>query len=203
MNEAERPAGPPNEILLPDGLMECSAMNTFCNGLRVADKEVGLTSEAQHFLETYDFKLCTCDECECEYDDCKGEDDPECLLKCECPDAPNHDNTEEECPLNFPEDVPDELCCDDCGKPSLKLSDPTRAVILQDAMVHGKKTYGIPKSEKTAVYEVILYNDYDDKGEPDPSSGIQERGNYCAKCLFYDDEPWNYGEIFNPKGGDE
>jgi len=78
----------------------------------------------------------------------------------------------------------------------------TRAEMLLKGIDIGKTRYNIPKSERTAMYMATLYCDYDEKGEPDPSSGIEERGNYCSICLFLEDEPYNFGEVIEPSSYD-
>ena len=75
------------------------------------------------------------------------------------------------------------------------MKETTRAEMLLKGIDVGKKQYGIPKSKHTAMYMATLYCGYDREGEPDPDSGIEERGNYCSVCLFLEDEPYNYGEV--------
>ena len=78
----------------------------------------------------------------------------------------------------------------------------TRAEMLLKGIDIGKTRYGIPKSKYTAMYQAILTVGYDDEGEPDVSTGIEEKGNYCSICMFLDDEPYNFGEIIEPSSYD-
>ena len=77
-----------------------------------------------------------------------------------------------------------------------------RAEMLLQGIDVGKKQYGIPKSKHTAMYVATLYRIYDREGEPDPFSGIEERGNSCSVCLFLEDEPYNYGDEIEPSSYD-
>ena len=61
----------------------------------------------------------------------------------------------------------------------------------------GERVWGVPASP-IGMYRCILTVGYDDKGEPDISTGIEEDINACAKCLFLEDDPNNWGEIINP-----
>lgn len=61
----------------------------------------------------------------------------------------------------------------------------------------GERVWGVPSSP-IGMYRCILTVGYDDEGEPDVSTGIEEDVNACAKCLFLEDEPHNFGEIINP-----
>jgi len=76
-----------------------------------------------------------------------------------------------------------------------------RQRLLQGIRV-GLEQYGVEKSELTGMYQAILTCGYDDEGEPDVSTGIEEKGNYCAVCLFLEDAPYNYGEIITPTSYD-
>lgn len=76
-----------------------------------------------------------------------------------------------------------------------------RQRLLQGIQV-GHKQYGVKKSELTGMYRAVLTIGYDSDGEPDISTGIEEDGNYCAVCLFLEDDPNNYGEIITPTSYD-
>ena len=78
----------------------------------------------------------------------------------------------------------------------------TRIDDLRLGMIIGETKYKIPKSEYTAMYLATIYNDYDGKGDPVLSSGIEERGNYCSVCLFLEDAPYNFGEVIEPSSYD-
>ena len=75
--------------------------------------------------------------------------------------------------------------------------DMNRIERLKKGIDFGHEKYDVEKS-KTGMYMATVYLDFDVKGEPDPESGIEERGNYCSVCLFLEDEPYNFGDVIEP-----
>lgn len=73
----------------------------------------------------------------------------------------------------------------------------TKGTEFEKAVLRGWQEWGVPKS-MTGMYQATITHGYDDKGEPDLTTGIEEQCNVCAICLFLEDEPHNYGEIIIP-----
>mgnify|MGYP001158334050 CR=1 FL=1 len=71
-----------------------------------------------------------------------------------------------------------------------------KSKLLQGIQV-GRIKYSI-KMSVTGMYMATIYVTYTEDGEPDPKSGIEERGNYCSVCLFLEDDPNNFGEVIEP-----
>ena len=65
------------------------------------------------------------------------------------------------------------------------------------ATQRGKTVWNIPVSS-TGMYDCILTLGFDEDGEPDLSTGIEEQSKMCAHCLFVTDEPHNFGDIIEP-----
>ena len=61
----------------------------------------------------------------------------------------------------------------------------------------GERVWGIPASP-IGMYHCTLTLGFDKDGEPDISTGIEGETNACAKCLFLEDEPHNWGDIIVP-----
>lgn len=91
-------------------------------------------------------------------------------------------------------------CCSG-GQSSLPKQNEDRLTLLRVGIEYGWRRHGI-KPSPVGMYDCILTLDYDAEGEPDISTGIEERTNVCAICLFLEDEPDNHGEIIKPTSYD-